>query len=147
MPNHNHIEIDPKKMEDAIRIFKFDLRQRVTGIWDENIPIIRHSVIECAGVLPAKLQNKTLLKILEKILKSLDLNIVSKHFHSFKPQGQSFLFILKESHLAVHSWPEKGYVHTDLVTCSKDEIALLKIAEIFSKTLEPVSTRIINFKY
>lgn len=35
----------------------------------------------------------------------------------FEPQGCTALLLLSESHLAVHTWPEHGYVAADLFTC------------------------------
>ena len=134
-------------MQNAIRIFNFDLREKVVGVWDENIPIVRHAVIECAGVESKLLQEDVFIKNLEEIANELNLHIVNKIVHTFSPQGQSIVFILEESHLAVHTWPERGYVHVDMVTCSLDEMVLIKIADVFNNSFKPVSTRVIRFKY
>jgi S-adenosylmethionine/arginine decarboxylase-like enzyme len=37
--------------------------------------------------------------------------------HIFHPQGYTFLFLLSESHLSVHTFPEKKYLSFDLYTC------------------------------
>jgi S-adenosylmethionine/arginine decarboxylase-like enzyme len=37
--------------------------------------------------------------------------------HVFQPQGYTFLFLLSESHLSVHTFPEKKYLSFDLYTC------------------------------
>ena len=37
--------------------------------------------------------------------------------HVFQPQGYTFLFLLSESHLSVHTFPEKKYISFDLYTC------------------------------
>ena len=39
--------------------------------------------------------------------------IVQSVFHTFSPYGVSGVVILEESHLAVHTWPEHGYVAID----------------------------------
>ncbi len=36
----------------------------------------------------------------------------------------SMIFILSESHIALHSWPNKGYLHIDIVTCTKGGLKL-----------------------
>ena len=44
--------------------------------------------------------------------------VVGSHFHKFAPQGVSGVVILAESHFAVHTWPEHGFVAVDLFGCS-----------------------------
>ena len=43
--------------------------------------------------------------------------IVQSVFHTFSPYGVSGVVILEESHLAVHTWPEHGYVAIDFFSC------------------------------
>lgn len=45
-------------------------------------------------------------------------SIVSSHFHAFSPVGLSGIVVIKESHFAVHTWPEHKYAAIDLFTCS-----------------------------
>ena len=51
-------------------------------------------------------------------MEMLELTPVSEHAHYFGP-GVSAVVILSESHLSVHTWPEKSYAHLDIVTCVK----------------------------
>ena len=37
--------------------------------------------------------------------------------HKFKPQGVTALAMLAESHLSIHTWPEKGVAKCDIFTC------------------------------
>jgi S-adenosylmethionine/arginine decarboxylase-like enzyme len=37
--------------------------------------------------------------------------------HRFEPEGYTFLFLLSESHLSVHTFPERRYLSFDLYTC------------------------------
>jgi S-adenosylmethionine decarboxylase proenzyme len=43
--------------------------------------------------------------------------VVSACFHHFSPHGVSGVVVIAESHLAIHTWPEHGYVALDLFTC------------------------------
>jgi S-adenosylmethionine decarboxylase len=45
--------------------------------------------------------------------------IVKSTFHTFAPQGISGVVVIAESHLAIHTWPENGYVAVDLFTCGE----------------------------
>ena len=57
-------------------------------------------------------------QLAESIISGLDLHVVKKHSHAFFPKGITIVYILSESHLAIHTWPELGVIHIDLVTCS-----------------------------
>ena len=37
--------------------------------------------------------------------------------HKFHPQGVTALALIAESHVAIHTWPEFGYVAADAFTC------------------------------
>lgn len=40
--------------------------------------------------------------------------------HTFSPQGVTGVALLAESHLAIHTWPEHGYVAADFFTCGTE---------------------------
>jgi S-adenosylmethionine decarboxylase len=40
-------------------------------------------------------------------------------FHQFAPYGISGVVVISESHLTIHSFPEKGYASVDVYTCGK----------------------------
>ena len=42
------------------------------------------------------------------------LTIVGDAFHQFAPQGVTGTVLLAESHLAIHTWPECGFVTVDV---------------------------------
>lgn len=46
------------------------------------------------------------------------LNIVGDVFHQFQPQGVTGTVLLAESHLAIHTWPEEGFVTVDVYVCN-----------------------------
>lgn len=54
----------------------------------------------------------------ESIVSDLDLKVVKKMFHIFSPTGITFVYILSQSHLVIHTYPEDGVVHIDLAICS-----------------------------
>ena len=37
--------------------------------------------------------------------------------HKFQPQGVTAVALLAESHISVHTWPEKGMAVCDIFTC------------------------------
>jgi len=60
-------------------------------------------------------------KFIEKVmLKAAELSlatIISSSFHKFSPHGVSGVVVIAESHMAIHTWPEYGFVAIDLFTC------------------------------
>jgi S-adenosylmethionine decarboxylase len=46
------------------------------------------------------------------------LTMVGESFHQFEPGGATGVVVLAESHLAVHTWPEIGFVTIDLYVCN-----------------------------
>lgn len=46
--------------------------------------------------------------------------VLNADFHRFSPCGVTGVLTLKESHLAIHTWPEHGFAAIDLFTCGKD---------------------------
>ena len=56
--------------------------------------------------------------IANTIVDTLHLHVVKKISHMFSPQGISLLYILAQSHLVIHTWPEFGFIHLDMVICS-----------------------------
>ena len=39
-------------------------------------------------------------------------------YNQFEPQGVSIVFLLSESHLSLHTWPENGKISLDLFSCN-----------------------------
>jgi len=84
---------------------------------DQSIPIINHYV----ALIKLEFNNESSVfieKIAQGLIKDLNLNVVKKITHTFHPEGMTFAFILSESHLLIHTWPELDVIHIDLVTCS-----------------------------
>jgi len=45
------------------------------------------------------------------------VTLIDVFVHQFSPHGVSGIAVIAESHLAIHTWPELGYVAADLFTC------------------------------
>lgn len=104
-------------------------------------PIMDHKEAYIWGVTSVDLyNNEALIKNLDKFAKELHLTVIDKKSYNFSPQGLTVLFLLAESHLGVHTWPEHNFLHIDALTCgkplSKEELNIV-IEKIFKpkKTL------------
>ncbi len=46
------------------------------------------------------------------------ITVLNQMFHAFTPHGVSGVLVISESHIAVHTWPEHGYIAVDLFSCN-----------------------------
>lgn len=58
-----------------------------------------------------------LIKLLEAAANISGATVVDTIFKKFDPQGVTVLTLLSESHISIHTWPEKGEAAVDLFTC------------------------------
>ena len=67
--------------------------------------------------------------ILDIICQSNNFTVLNKIEHQFEPQGLSILYLLSESHISIHTFPERNYIAFDLYSCRnyEDNSAYLKI--------------------
>jgi S-adenosylmethionine decarboxylase len=98
-----------------------------------------HIIADFLGVDPRKIARvEDLRVILDRVVSKSGLHVVSSIFHQFEPYGVSAAYILSESHLSVHTWPECGYVALDIFTCGSDESAL-KAFDLLIDELKPTT--------
>jgi len=48
--------------------------------------------------------------------------IVESVFHEFSPGGLSGVIVIAESHVTIHTWPERGYAAVDAFTCGDPKL-------------------------
>lgn len=78
-----------------------------------------HMLAEYYGCNTSLLNDMDLLK--QIMISAADIagaTIVDTSFHAYSPVGISGIVVVKESHFAIHTWPEYGYAAIDLFTCS-----------------------------
>lgn len=74
----------------------------------------------------------------EAIIKT-GANLVGEVKHKFTPQGCTLLFLLSESHLSIHTSPEKGYAAVNCFTCgthTKPEKAIEYIVDALNPDID-----------
>jgi S-adenosylmethionine decarboxylase proenzyme len=71
----------------------------------------------------------------EQIVAASGLMVMGRVFHQFQPAGATGLFLLAESHLAIHTWPERTSVAIDLYVCNVEENNAAKAAGVFKELL------------
>jgi S-adenosylmethionine decarboxylase len=55
--------------------------------------------------------------LMSEIVRVSNLTKLSESFNQFAPHGVTGVYLLEESHLSVHTWPEKNYAALDLFSC------------------------------
>jgi len=72
-------------------------------------------------------------------------NSVEHLSHQFPIQGNTFITILSQSHAALHTWPEIGFVSVDIYSCgtpAEVKNALEVLRERLTQDLAARSTRV-----
>lgn len=79
----------------------------------------KHLIIDIKNI-----KNEAIIKdidqlktIMNSICKKYNFNVLQKIEHQFEPQGISIVYLLSESHMTIHTFPEKKYIAFDLYTC------------------------------
>ncbi|MDE0941324.1 MAG: adenosylmethionine decarboxylase [Alphaproteobacteria bacterium] len=90
------------------------------------------------------LKNPALIeKSLERAARDAGATVLHGHFHSFGPgQGVSGVLVLAESHISIHTWPDRRFAAIDIFMCGNcDPLDTLpQIKKTFSENLK-ISTR------
>jgi len=79
----------------------------------------KHMICDFKGIQNTNLLNNIagLKYKLKQICQEHDFQILQETEHQFTPQGCSILFLLSESHLSIHTFPEKNHMSFDIYTC------------------------------
>lgn len=62
---------------------------------------------------------QVLVPKLNEILRTSGYTVLNFNEHHFQPQGYTALWLLAESHLAVHTFPEDGRAYIELSSCNE----------------------------
>ena len=105
---------------------------------------MKHILFELRGC-PSELLNDSEFVVLAlQIAASRSKSkIVGVNCHEFKPQGVTAIAILAESHISIHTWPEKGLAMCDIFTCGVDATPELAV-EYLSKQFQSLDTTYTN---
>jgi S-adenosylmethionine decarboxylase len=77
-----------------------------------------HCIYELYAGNQDKLNDEAFIKeALTQAAKESGATLISITSHKFNPQGVTALALLSESHISIHTWPERGYAAIDAFTC------------------------------
>lgn len=98
----------------------------------------KHFIVEASGCDPEIIKSvEKVEQILVRAAEVARVQVWAISFHRFQPHGVSGVVVISESHLSVHTWPERGYVALDIYTCgdaAKPEEAVDYAMEQFKAT-------------
>lgn len=72
---------------------------------------------------------------MEKLIRSTGLTIVSRASYQFD-RGYTSVWLFKQSHLSLHSWPEYNFVTLSLEVCNFKGDDVSKINKLYSSLLK-----------
>ena len=83
----------------------------------------KHMICDIKNIKNTNLLNnaENLKKILKHICAKFDFNVLGELKHIFTPEGCSIIFLLSESHMTIHTFPERKYIAFDIYTCRQYE--------------------------
>ena len=78
----------------------------------------RHVLAEYRGCPADRLDDLDAVeRLMRAAAQAAGATVIDARFHRFAPHGVSGVLLLLESHLSIHTWPERGYAAVDFYTC------------------------------
>ncbi|MEC0182514.1 adenosylmethionine decarboxylase [Paenibacillus peoriae] len=100
----------------------------------------RHVAVDTWGVEFELLNNAQFLETqLVEAAEACGATVMSVQSKQFEPQGATVLVMLSESHLSIHTYPERGFAAIDCYTCGETVDPQLAIDYLVS-VLKPEKT-------
>lgn len=83
-----------------------------------GIKVGRHAIFELYGCQSSLLDDEQyIVDSLTRVAEQLGATVLSTSSHKFSPQGVTAILLLSESHISIHTWPEKQFATCDIFTC------------------------------
>lgn len=77
-----------------------------------------HIIADITQCVPEKLNDEDeLVEMLRRAANTCGATLLGVQSHKFHPQGVTAVVMLAESHMSIHTWPEKGECALDIYTC------------------------------
>lgn len=109
----------------------------------ESISIGGHIVADLTGIDAPQLRDPApMMKWLRRGLDDAGYNRLDEIIHRFEGGGNGFtaVILLAESHAALHTYPERGYLALDVFGCGSADPR--KVVESLIQELDPACSRV-----
>jgi S-adenosylmethionine decarboxylase proenzyme len=87
---------------------------------------------DCPADTPEFTQAAPLRDLCVSAARDAGLTVVGERFFQFEPQGVTGTVLLAESHIAIHTWPEAGFVTVDVYVCNLKTDNTRKAEQVFA---------------
>lgn len=83
----------------------------------------KHLICDLKGIKNQMLLNSIskLKELMSHICYICEFVVLDESSHQFLPIGCTIIYLLSESHMSIHTFPEKDYIAFDLYTCKQYE--------------------------
>jgi len=105
----------------------------------------RQLVVELWGCERATDDAEGIRRALFRAVERAGATVIEVCVHPFSPHGVSGMAMLAESHIAVHTWPETGYVAVDVFTCG-ETVAPERAVEVLCDLFCPQHTSVVEIR-
>ena len=93
----------------------------------------RHLIATVKGSFDSLNDERLLKKAMVQSCRANGATILHSTSYQFAPQGVTAFIMLAESHMSIHTWPEKGLACLDIFTCG--DIDTMAILNLFVETI------------
>src|SRR5438128_531931 len=100
----------------------------------------------CPADTPVFTRAEELRNVCLKAVEDAGLTVVGERFFQFTPQGVTGTVLLAESHLAIHTWPEHGFVTVDVYVCNYTTDNTQKAQQLFRLMQDAMQPRRAKFQ-
>lgn len=78
----------------------------------------KHLIVDIPNI-DIEINLEAMITFMDFVVDSLNLTVLNSMSHIFDDDGKAFtiLYLLSESHMSLHSFPEKNYIAFDLYSC------------------------------
>jgi len=89
-----------------------------------------HLILDFHGVTSVDLNSyEEVHNVLLSAIKKTDCTVCGHQVKTFDPQGLTIVYLLSESHMSIHTWPEHKACAIDFYNCGENSWRNLKLVE------------------
>ena len=110
------------------------MNEKLLAIPTRHKHVGKHLILDAWKISSDRLNDPEFLRgAMKKAVDDCGATLINLCVHQFSPYGVTATATLAESHMAIHTWPEHGYLGADLFFCGagQPETALDTLVELY----------------